>query len=191
LDDKWSRSRGGRPCRPLIQSRATERARRAGGYQWLARATAPFVDRLDEVRSAEVVDMDQVGRLLVDLAADSECPRHSTAYQTPLPPPGNPSRPRGTRRHFRRTLTDDHDVVVESCHFLSLRRMPPQDYGPPRRRPVTGLLHSCDDGTSIRPLRRCPPPPPSRGDSSSPAAGYGDDHQHRRGQGARLAASAS
>jgi hypothetical protein len=69
--------------------------------------------------------------------------------------------------------------------------MPPQNHGPPTRRPITGLLHSRDDGASIRPLRHCPPPPPSRGDSSSPAAGYGDDHEHRRGQGARLAASAS
>jgi hypothetical protein len=191
LDDKWSRSRGGRPCRLLIQSRATERARRAGGYQWPARVTVPLRGPLDEVRSAEVVDMDQVGRLLVDLAADSECPRHSTAWWTPSPRPGNPSRPRGMRRHSRRTLTDDHDVVVEACHFLSLRRMPPQDHGPPRRRPSTSLLHSRDDGTSIRPLRHRPPPPPSRGDSSSPAAGNGDDHQHRRGQGAWLAASAS
>ena len=31
-----------------------------------------FVDQLDELRSANVPDMDQVGRLLVDLAADQE-----------------------------------------------------------------------------------------------------------------------
>jgi hypothetical protein len=31
-----------------------------------------FADRLDEVRSAEIVDMDQVGRVLVELAADEE-----------------------------------------------------------------------------------------------------------------------
>ena len=31
-----------------------------------------FADRLAEVRSADVVDMDQVGRLLVELAADQE-----------------------------------------------------------------------------------------------------------------------
>ena len=31
-----------------------------------------FADRLDEVRSADVVDMNQVGRLLVELAADEE-----------------------------------------------------------------------------------------------------------------------
>jgi len=31
-----------------------------------------FSDRLDELRSAEVVDMGQVGRLLVELAADKE-----------------------------------------------------------------------------------------------------------------------
>ena len=31
-----------------------------------------FADRLDEVRSADVVDMDQVGRLLVELAGDEE-----------------------------------------------------------------------------------------------------------------------
>ena len=31
-----------------------------------------FADRLDEVRSAEIFDMDQVGRVLVELAADEE-----------------------------------------------------------------------------------------------------------------------
>jgi hypothetical protein len=31
-----------------------------------------FADRLDEVRSADVVDMGQVGRVLVELAADEE-----------------------------------------------------------------------------------------------------------------------
>jgi hypothetical protein len=31
-----------------------------------------FADRLDEVRSADVLDMDQVGRVLVELAADEE-----------------------------------------------------------------------------------------------------------------------
>jgi len=31
-----------------------------------------FADRLDELRSAEVVDMDQVGRILVELARDEE-----------------------------------------------------------------------------------------------------------------------
>ena len=31
-----------------------------------------FVDQLDELRSANVLDMDQVGRLLVELAADEE-----------------------------------------------------------------------------------------------------------------------
>ena len=31
-----------------------------------------FADRLDEARSAEVIDMDQVGRVLVELAADEE-----------------------------------------------------------------------------------------------------------------------
>jgi hypothetical protein len=31
-----------------------------------------FVDQLDELRSANVPDMDQVGRLLVELAADEE-----------------------------------------------------------------------------------------------------------------------
>jgi len=29
-----------------------------------------FADRLDEARSAEIFDMDQVGRVLVELAAD-------------------------------------------------------------------------------------------------------------------------
>jgi hypothetical protein len=31
-----------------------------------------FADRIDEVRSADVPDMDQVGRALVELAADEE-----------------------------------------------------------------------------------------------------------------------
>jgi len=31
-----------------------------------------FVDQLDELRSGDVPDMDEVGRLLVELAADEE-----------------------------------------------------------------------------------------------------------------------
>jgi predicted metal-dependent enzyme (double-stranded beta helix superfamily) len=47
-----------------------------------------FVDRLDELRSAEVVDMDQVGRLLVELAADEEFSGPLIA-QLPSASPGN------------------------------------------------------------------------------------------------------
>jgi hypothetical protein len=32
----------------------------------------PFLAQLDDLRSADVLDMDQVGRLLVELAADEE-----------------------------------------------------------------------------------------------------------------------
>jgi hypothetical protein len=38
----------------------------------LPRPLRRFADRLDELRSAEVTDMDQVGRLLAELAADEE-----------------------------------------------------------------------------------------------------------------------
>ena len=47
----------------------------AGGQPGTGALPGPlrrFADRLDEVRSAEVLDMDQVGRVLVDLAADEE-----------------------------------------------------------------------------------------------------------------------
>ena len=38
----------------------------------LAEPLCPFADRLDEVRSANALDMDQVGRVLVELAGDEE-----------------------------------------------------------------------------------------------------------------------
>jgi hypothetical protein len=42
------------------------------GTGGLPRPLRHFADRLDELRSADVTDMDQVGRLLVELAADEE-----------------------------------------------------------------------------------------------------------------------
>jgi hypothetical protein len=45
--------------------------RQAGTSAWPA-PLRHFADRLDELRSADVVDMHQVGRALVDLAADAE-----------------------------------------------------------------------------------------------------------------------
>jgi hypothetical protein len=47
-----------------------------------------FADQLDEVRSADVVDMDQVGRLLVELAADEEFFKPLIA-ELPVGVPGN------------------------------------------------------------------------------------------------------
>jgi hypothetical protein len=47
-----------------------------------------FTDRLDEVRSAEIFDIDQVGRVLVDLAADEEFFGPLTA-QLPSGSPGS------------------------------------------------------------------------------------------------------
>ena len=47
-----------------------------------------FADRLDEVRSAEVLDMDQVGRVLMELAADEEFFRPLIA-QLPAAAPGS------------------------------------------------------------------------------------------------------
>ena len=38
----------------------------------LASPLRPFLAQLDELRSADVLDMDQVGRILVELAADEE-----------------------------------------------------------------------------------------------------------------------
>jgi hypothetical protein len=54
-----------------------------------------FADRLDEVRSADAVDMNQVGRLLVELAADEEFLGPLIA-QLPSGSPGSrwPIRPR-------------------------------------------------------------------------------------------------
>ena len=42
------------------------------GADALPRPLRHFADQLDELRSADVLDMDQVGRLLVELAADEE-----------------------------------------------------------------------------------------------------------------------
>jgi hypothetical protein len=47
-----------------------------------------FADRLDEVRSAEVFDMDRVGRVLVGLAADEEF-FHPLIAQLPSGSPGS------------------------------------------------------------------------------------------------------
>ena len=53
----------------------------------LASPLRPFLAQLDELRSADVLDMDQVGRLLVELAADED-------YLGPLIAEMPPSRPR-------------------------------------------------------------------------------------------------
>jgi hypothetical protein len=47
-----------------------------------------FADRLDEVRSAEILDLDQVGRVLAELAADEEFFSPLIA-QLPVGSPGN------------------------------------------------------------------------------------------------------
>jgi len=52
-------------------SRAMNEAGQPGSGPWPG-PLRHFADRLDEVRSAEAFDMDQVGRTLVELAADEE-----------------------------------------------------------------------------------------------------------------------
>jgi hypothetical protein len=54
---------------------ALRNAARHGGQPGTGALPGPlrrFADRLDEVRSAEVFDVDQAGRILVELAADEE-----------------------------------------------------------------------------------------------------------------------
>jgi hypothetical protein len=58
------------PRDPALRNEASH-----GGQPGTGRLPWPlrhFADRLGEVRSADVVDMDQVGRLLAELAADEE-----------------------------------------------------------------------------------------------------------------------
>ena len=62
-----------------------------GGHAGTTPSPGPlrhFADRLDEVRSAEIPDLDQMGRILVELAADREFFGPLIA-QLPAGSPGN------------------------------------------------------------------------------------------------------